>query len=82
MISDIKAIKEDDKVNIAIVGKYVSLEDSYLSVVESLKHGGFANHVNVKIDFVDSEEIKNDECYTRQHSLYSFLQLHHMIMYS
>ena len=61
MIDDIKAIKEDAKVNIAIVGKYISLEDSYLSVVESLKHGGFANHVKVNIDFVDSEQITDDE---------------------
>ena len=61
MISDIKAIEDDARVNIAIVGKYISLEDSYLSVVESLKHGGFANHVKVNIDFVDSELIKDDE---------------------
>ena len=61
MIDDIKQIKEDAKVNIAIVGKYISLEDSYLSVVESLKHGGFANHVKVNIDFVDSEQITDDE---------------------
>ena len=60
MINDIKAIKEDAKVDIAIVGKYISLEDSYLSVVESLKHGGFANHVKVNIDFVDSELITDD----------------------
>ncbi len=61
MISDIKNIDESKKVNIAIVGKYISLEDSYLSVVESLKHGGFANHVKVNIDFVDAEKIKDDE---------------------
>ena len=60
MIENIKNIPDKD-VNIAIVGKYISLEDSYLSVVESLKHGGFANNVNVKIDFVDSEKIKNDD---------------------
>ena len=51
----------DKSVNIAIVGKYVSLEDSYLSVVESLKHGGFANNVNVNINFVDSEKIDSDD---------------------
>lgn len=51
----------DKSVNIAIVGKYVSLEDSYLSVVESLRHGGFANNVNVNINFVDSEKIDSDE---------------------
>ena len=60
MIENIKNIG-DNKVKIAIVGKYVSLEDSYLSVVESLKHGGFANNVNVDIEFVDSEEIKSDD---------------------
>lgn len=61
MISDIKNIDENSTVDIAIVGKYISLEDSYLSVVESLKHGGFANHVKVNIDFVDSELIKDDK---------------------
>ena len=60
MIEQIKNIPEKS-VNIAIVGKYVSLEDSYLSVVESLKHGGFANNVNVNINFVDSEKIDSDE---------------------
>ncbi|MCI8486345.1 MAG: CTP synthase [Clostridia bacterium] len=57
MIENIKSIKDED-VNIAIVGKYISLEDSYISVIESLKHGGFANHVNVKIELIDSETIK------------------------
>ena len=61
MISNIKSIKDDAVVNIAIVGKYISLEDSYLSVVESLKHGGFANNVKVDIDFVDSEQITDDK---------------------
>ena len=48
---------EDKTVKVAIVGKYVKLEDSYLSVVESLRHAGFANNVKVDIDFVDSETI-------------------------
>ena len=60
MIEKIKSIPEN-AVKIAIVGKYISLEDSYLSVVESLKHGGFANNVNVDIEFVDSELITDDE---------------------
>ena len=57
MINDIKAIKEDKKVNIAIVGKYVKLGDSYISVVESIKHAGYANKVNAKVVFIDSEKI-------------------------
>ena len=60
MIEKIKNIPEN-AVKIAIVGKYISLEDSYLSVVESLKHGGFANNVNVDIEFVDSELITDDK---------------------
>ena len=60
MIENIKNIKEDENVNIAIVGKYVKLEDSYLSVVESLHHGGFANNTNVNISFVDSEKITEE----------------------
>ena len=51
---------EDKNANVAIVGKYIQLEDSYLSVIESLKHGGFANNTKVNIELVDSEKI-NDE---------------------
>ena len=58
MINKIKNIK-DEFVTVAIVGKYVQLEDSYLSVIESLKHGGFANDIKVKIDLIDSESITN-----------------------
>ena len=58
MVQKIKKIKPDKSVTIAIVGKYTKLEDSYLSVVESLKHGGFANNVDVKVKFIDSEKIK------------------------
>lgn len=45
------------KVNIALVGKYVALHDAYISVVESLKHGGIANKAEVEITWVDSEEL-------------------------
>ena len=48
------------KVKIAIVGKYIKLEDSYLSVVESIKHAGYANEVDVEIGFVDSETINTE----------------------
>ena len=40
-----------------MVGKYIQLHDAYLSVVEALKHGGIAARANVKIRWVDSEEI-------------------------
>ncbi len=58
MINNIRNIKEE--VNIAIVGKYVQLQDSYLSVAESLRHGGFKNNVKVNVGFIDSEIINSN----------------------
>ncbi|WP_438348249.1 CTP synthase [Paenibacillus sp. FA6] len=49
--------KLDKTVEIAIVGKYVALHDAYLSVVESLSHAGFDANVEVKVRWVNAEEI-------------------------
>ena len=43
------------KVTIALVGKYVQLHDAYLSIVEALRHAGFAEGVKVDIRWLDSE---------------------------
>ena len=59
MINNIRNIQEK-QVKVAIVGKYITLEDSYLSVAESLRHAGFKNDVKVEVRFVDSEEITNE----------------------
>src|SRR5690554_1250176 len=48
------------KVTIGIVGKYVALPDAYLSVAESLRHGGFANRADVSIKWIDAESIEKD----------------------
>ena len=45
------------EVNIAMVGKYVDLYDSYKSLNEALKHAGLKNHAKINIDHVDSETI-------------------------
>ncbi len=42
-------------VRIAIVGKYVQLEDAYKSIKEALVHGGIANRVRVRVDWIDAE---------------------------
>ena len=47
-------------VNIAMVGKYVDLSDSYKSLNEALRHAGMKNHVRVKISYIDSETITPD----------------------
>ena len=48
------------EVNIAMVGKYVDLSDSYKSLNEALRHGGMKNHARVKIGYIDSETITPD----------------------
>ena len=58
MVEKVKNATETIK--IAIIGKYVQLHDSYLSVVESLKHAGFANDLKVEIEWIDSEEITKE----------------------
>jgi CTP synthase len=45
------------QVTIALVGKYLALHDSYISVVEALNHGGIAHRASIRIDWVDSEEV-------------------------
>ncbi len=47
-------------VRIAMVGKYVALHDAYLSVVESLTHGGVPSRTQVEIEWVDSETVTDD----------------------
>ena len=55
MVHSIKNLSKD--VTVALVGKYTALHDAYISVVESLKHGGFANNAQVNIKWVNSEEV-------------------------
>lgn len=57
MIENIREINKNNVIKIAIVGKYVKLEDSYISVIESLYHAGFANNIKVKVELVDAEKI-------------------------
>ena len=59
LIEKVRKIGEE-KVTIAIVGKYIQLEDSYLSVIESLHHAGFANNVKVEIKLIDAETINTE----------------------
>ena len=58
MVEKIKACSR--KVRIALVGKYVKLHDAYISVVESLKHGGYEHNAEIDIKWVDSELLTPD----------------------
>ncbi len=49
-----------EKVNIALVGKYVELHDAYLSIVESLHHAGIHNSADVNIMWINSENVTEE----------------------
>jgi CTP synthase len=51
-------MRPSEHVDIAIVGKYVELVESYKSLNEALKHGGLANHCKVHLHYVDSETLE------------------------
>ena len=46
------------QVRIGIIGKYVSLPDAYMSVVEALRHGGYDSGANVEIDWIQAEDVE------------------------
>jgi CTP synthase len=50
----------EGEVNIAVVGKYVGLQDAYKSLNEALVHGGIANRVKVNINWIDAELFEGD----------------------
>ncbi|MGE0259107.1 MAG: CTP synthase [Alphaproteobacteria bacterium] len=53
--------RPEGEVRIAIVGKYTHLLDSYKSLGEAMTHGGIANNVSVKLDWIDSEIFEAEE---------------------
>ncbi len=63
----VSTIKEpsNGEVKIAIVGKYVELEDSYKSLREALTHAGVANNLRVNVSWVESENLMQDDYETK-----------------
>ena len=58
LVDSIKNAKK--KVTIALVGKYVKMFDTYLSIAEALRHGGIENKVKVDIEWIESEDITKE----------------------
>ena len=58
MVHTLKNLEKD--VTVALVGKYTSLHDAYISVVEALKHGGLAHKSNVTIKWIPSEDLNEE----------------------
>lgn len=52
-----KVLNLKGKVRVGLVGKYVSLPDAYLSIVEALKHAGYAHDTEIDIRWIDAEEV-------------------------
>ena len=50
-----------DEVDIALVGKYAGLHDSYMSLKQALDHGGFAHRLKVNIDWIEAENLEKGE---------------------
>ncbi len=53
--------KPEGEVNIAVVGKYTHLKDSYKSLAEALSHGGIANNMHVNLNWIDSEVFERED---------------------
>src|SRR6478609_8011301 len=51
----------EGQVTIAIVGKYTGMKDAYKSLIEALSHGGIANKVRVKRDWIESEVFEKED---------------------
>ena len=58
MVDKIK--RADHEVTIGLIGKYVQLQDAYLSVAEALRHAGYANGARVVIRWIDSEALTRE----------------------
>ena len=57
--------KADNEVTIGLVGKYTQLHDAYLSVAEALHHAGYLHMAKVNIDWIDSEELNEENIESR-----------------
>ena len=54
------AVKPAHEVNVALVGKYAGLTDSYVSMSEAVRHGGAANKAKVNIAYLEAEKLEQD----------------------
>ncbi|MGQ3030267.1 MAG: CTP synthase, partial [Ferrovibrionaceae bacterium] len=56
-----RVLQPEGEVTVAIVGKYTGLKDAYKSLAEALAHGGIANNVRVKLEWIESEIFEKEE---------------------
>ncbi|HEX4194628.1 MAG TPA: CTP synthase [Stellaceae bacterium] len=65
--------RPEGEVAIAVVGKYTHLPDAYKSLAEALVHGGIANNVRVKFDWIDSEIFEQPDAVTKLEGVHGIL---------
>jgi len=65
--------RPEGEVNIAVVGKYTHLRDSYKSLAEALTHGGVANNVRVNLDWLDSEIFEKEDAVVQLEGVHGIL---------
>ncbi len=63
----------EGKVRIAIVGKYMGLKDAYKSLTEALVHGGIANHVDVDLEWFESEIFEHESAVQQLENVHGIL---------
>ncbi len=56
-----RVLHPEGEVNVAVVGKYIELQDAYKSLNESLIHGGIANNVRVNVTWVEAEQFEDED---------------------
>lgn len=78
MVEKINNLQE--KVTVALVGKYIALKDAYLSVTEALRHAGVHNGVQVEIRWIDAEQIENVSGQDRDMLHNFFENIHGMVV--
>ena len=61
-----RTLEAERRVRIAIIGKYIKLQDAYLSIVEAIGHAAGANGLKVEFDWVDSEVLEDRESTERR----------------
>ncbi len=68
-----RVLQPEGEVKIAVVGKYVKLLDAYKSLSEALTHGGIANNVRVKLEWMDSEIFESGDAIQRLADVHGIL---------
>lgn len=68
-----RVLQPEGEVKIAVVGKYVKLLDAYKSLSEALTHGGIANNVRVKLEWMDSEIFESGDAIQRLNDVHAIL---------